>query len=51
MSSKKVIGTASQKELVKMYSDYVSKYKADFFTNLGLGVVQGERKGLTIKML
>ena len=34
-----------------MYSDYVSKYKAGFFNNLGLGVVQGERKGLTIKML
>ncbi|UCE13562.1 MAG: aminotransferase class III-fold pyridoxal phosphate-dependent enzyme, partial [Candidatus Heimdallarchaeota archaeon] len=48
---KKVIGTLSQQEIVKMYADYVSKYKAGFFENLGLGVVQGERSGIFIKML
>ncbi|MFX1284237.1 MAG: aspartate aminotransferase family protein [Promethearchaeota archaeon] len=48
---KKIIGTARQKELVKLYSDYVSKYKVGFFESLGLGVIQGERKGVKIKML
>ncbi|MFX0208944.1 MAG: aminotransferase class III-fold pyridoxal phosphate-dependent enzyme, partial [Candidatus Hodarchaeota archaeon] len=50
-SSSKIIGTAQQVELVKLYSKYVSKYKASFFESLGLGVVQGERKGVRIKML
>lgn len=50
-SKKEIIGTLSQKELVKLYSDYVSKPKADFFDNLGLGVIQGIRKGIRIKML
>lgn len=48
---KKVIGTLSQEEIVKLYADYVSKYKADFFERLGLGVVQGDRSGIFIKML
>ncbi|MFW9906200.1 MAG: aspartate aminotransferase family protein [Candidatus Thorarchaeota archaeon] len=52
MSSKKrIIGTTGQKDLVQMYADYVSKYKADFFNNLGLGIVQGKRDQLVIKML
>ncbi len=50
-SEKRIIGAVNQEELVKMYAKYVSKHKAAFFTSLGLGVVQGERKGLTIKML
>lgn len=50
-SSKEIIGTLSQKELVKIYSDFVSKPKADFFENLGLGAIQGIRDGIRIKML
>lgn len=48
---KRIIGTESQRSLVKMYSKYVSKYKADFFKTVGLGLVQGERDGIRIKML
>ncbi len=36
----------SQRDIVKMYSKYVCKPKADFFKNLGLGLVQGKRKGI-----
>ncbi|MFX1515372.1 MAG: aspartate aminotransferase family protein [Promethearchaeota archaeon] len=50
-SNNKIIGTTSQKDLVQMYMDYVSKYKAEFFDNLGLGVVQGQREKLMIRML
>ncbi len=50
-SGKKIIGTTGQRDLVQMYAEYVSKYKAGFFDSLGLGVVQGERRGLMIKML
>ncbi|MHA2295811.1 MAG: class-III pyridoxal-phosphate-dependent aminotransferase [Candidatus Hodarchaeales archaeon] len=48
---KRVIGTQSQKSIIKLYSEFVSKPKADFYTNLGLGFVQGERKGIRIKTL
>jgi acetylornithine/succinyldiaminopimelate/putrescine aminotransferase len=52
MSSRdRIIGTLSQKELVKIYSDFVSKPKANFFENLGLGAIQGEREGIRIKMI
>jgi acetylornithine/succinyldiaminopimelate/putrescine aminotransferase len=34
-----------------MYATYVSSAKAQFFKNLGLGAIQGERKGLRVKML
>jgi acetylornithine/succinyldiaminopimelate/putrescine aminotransferase len=52
MASKKAImGTLPQKELLKMYSEYVSGPKAAFFKNLGLGFVQGERQGIFIKSL
>ncbi|MFX0125521.1 MAG: aspartate aminotransferase family protein [Candidatus Hodarchaeota archaeon] len=50
-SRKKIIGTAGQNSLVQMYADYVSKHKAGFFDSLGLGVIQGERKEIIIKML
>jgi len=50
-SRKKIIGATRQKDLVQMYADYVSKYKAGFFASLGLGVVQGKREELMIKML
>lgn len=50
-SRKKIIGTTGQKDLVQMYADYVSKYKAGFFDSLGLGVIQGKREELVIKML
>ena len=46
-----VIGSRRQKDLVQLYSNFVSKPKAGFFTSLGLGVIQGERKGIRIKML
>ncbi len=47
----RVIGSRRQEELVQLYADFVSKPKADFFTSIGLGVIQGERKGIHIKML
>ena len=50
-SRDRIIGTLSQKELVKIYSDFVSKPKANFFENLGLGAIQGIREGIRIKML
>lgn len=52
MTSEKIImGTLPQKELLKMYSEYVSAPKASFFKDLGLGFVQGERQGIYIKSL
>lgn len=48
---KKIIGSESQRDIIKMYSTYVNKYKASFFKMAGLGVVQGERDHLNIKML
>ncbi|MHA1380592.1 MAG: class-III pyridoxal-phosphate-dependent aminotransferase [Candidatus Helarchaeota archaeon] len=47
----KIIGTEKQRILVKMYSDYVNKYKAQFFKDVQLNLVQGERSGLNVKML
>ncbi|MHA1732243.1 MAG: class-III pyridoxal-phosphate-dependent aminotransferase [Promethearchaeota archaeon] len=49
--NEKVIGTRGQRELVKLYSRHVSKAKASFFRSVGLGVVQGEREGIYIRML
>ncbi len=52
MSQKrKIIGSESQKNIVKMYSTYVNKYKASFFKKLGFGIVQGERDRFHVKML
>ncbi len=50
-SEGKIIGSMPQKTLYKMYAQYISKPKADFFKSLGLGVIQGKREGLTISML
>lgn len=46
-----VIGSRSQKELVKLYAKHVSRAKATFFKSLGLGIVQGRREGLHIQSL
>jgi putrescine aminotransferase len=50
-SEKTIMGTLPQKELLKMYSEFVSGPKAAFFKDLGLGFVQGERQGIYIKSL
>ncbi|MFX0100171.1 MAG: aspartate aminotransferase family protein [Candidatus Hodarchaeota archaeon] len=47
----KIIGSERQKELIKMYAEYVCKPKAQFFKGVGLGMVQGERNRLMLKML
>ncbi|MFX0060977.1 MAG: aspartate aminotransferase family protein [Candidatus Hermodarchaeota archaeon] len=47
----KIIGSQDQESLVKLYSEYVSKYKAEFFSNLDLGVIQGKREGIWIRTL
>ncbi|MFW9992130.1 MAG: aspartate aminotransferase family protein [Candidatus Odinarchaeota archaeon] len=47
----RIIGNQSQESLVNIYSEYVSKPKADFFTSIGLSFVQGERNGIRIKTL
>ncbi|MHA1520514.1 MAG: hypothetical protein ACTSRK_10075, partial [Promethearchaeota archaeon] len=41
----------SQRDLIRMYSKYVCKPKADFFKNLGLGMVQGKRHGIYLHTL
>ncbi|MHA1728006.1 MAG: class-III pyridoxal-phosphate-dependent aminotransferase [Promethearchaeota archaeon] len=51
VKEKKIIGTLDQNSLVKMYSQFVSKPKVEFFKRVGLGVVQGQRNGIYIKML
>ncbi|MBN2157490.1 MAG: aspartate aminotransferase family protein [Candidatus Lokiarchaeota archaeon] len=51
MTEHKIIGSLSQKELVKLYSKYISKPKAEFFKSLGLGAIQGKREGIYIHML
>ena len=51
MKNNSLIGSDSQSRLVEKYSRYVSEPKASFFSKLGLGVIQGERKGLYIEML
>lgn len=51
MKNNSIIGSDSQSILVEKYSRYVSEPKALFFAKLGLGVIQGERKGLYIEML
>ena len=48
---RKIIGSESQKTIVKMYSTFVNKYKASFFKKLGFGIVQGERDRFHVKML
>jgi acetylornithine/succinyldiaminopimelate/putrescine aminotransferase len=40
-----------QKELVSLYSEFVSQPKAEFFKSLGLGAVQGERHGIYLATL
>ncbi|MCP4761084.1 MAG: aspartate aminotransferase family protein [archaeon] len=47
----KIIGSESQKSLVKYYSDHVNKPKADFFRSVGLGVIQGTRNGIYLNSL
>lgn len=47
----RIIGTLSQKELIKLYSTYISTPKANFFTNLSLGMIQGHREGIYIHAL
>ena len=49
--NEKIIGSESQRALIKMYSAYVNKYKASFFKDIRLDVVQGERARLHVKML
>ncbi|MFX0090385.1 MAG: aspartate aminotransferase family protein [Candidatus Hodarchaeota archaeon] len=49
--TRRVIGSQDQESIIKLYSEYVSKYKTEFFTNLDLGIVQGVREGIRIKML
>ena len=46
-----IFGSLDQESLIEMYSSYVSKPKADFFRKAGLGVIQGIREGINIKML
>ncbi len=48
---RKFIGTLSQKELIKLYSKHVNGPKVRFFKSFGLGVIPGEREGITIKTL
>lgn len=40
-----------QKTILNMYAEFVSHPKAQFFKDLGLGLVQGERNGIYIKTL
>jgi acetylornithine/succinyldiaminopimelate/putrescine aminotransferase len=51
MNQQKVFGTKKQEELVELYTRYVSEPKASFFKQIGLGVIQGRRKGIKIHML
>ncbi len=51
MGEKKTFNSLTQKEIINLYSDYVSKPKVEFFQNLGFGVVQAERHGIYLKML
>ncbi|MFW9880586.1 MAG: aspartate aminotransferase family protein [Candidatus Thorarchaeota archaeon] len=48
---KKFIGTLSQKELLKLYTNHVSGPKVRFFKNIGWGVIPGEREGVKFKTL
>ncbi|TFH26790.1 MAG: aspartate aminotransferase family protein [Promethearchaeota archaeon] len=41
----------SQRDIIRMYSKYVCKPKAEFFKNLGLGVVQDKRRGMYLYTL
>ncbi len=38
----------SQKDIIKTYAEHVNKPKANFFKDIGLGVVQGKREGIYI---
>jgi putrescine aminotransferase len=49
--TERIMGTASQKDLVKLYAEHVSAPKAQFFKDLGIAFVQGERRGIYIKTL
>ncbi|MHA2391211.1 MAG: class-III pyridoxal-phosphate-dependent aminotransferase [Promethearchaeota archaeon] len=48
---KKFIGSLSQKELLKLYSQHVNGPKVRFFKSLGLGVIPGERDGVILRTL
>lgn len=48
---KKIMGTLPQREIIKLYAKHVCKPKAEFFKGAGLGVVQGKRGGINVKML
>ncbi len=47
----RIMGTATQKDLVKIYAEHVSAPKAQFFKDLGIAFVQGERHGIYITAL
>jgi len=47
----KIIGSMSQKETFKLYSEHVSRYKAEFFDDIGLAIVQGKREGVWLHTL
>jgi len=48
---RKIFGTLDQASLIELYSRFISTPKANFFKSAGLGVIQGAREGITIKML
>ncbi|MHA1146105.1 MAG: class-III pyridoxal-phosphate-dependent aminotransferase [Candidatus Helarchaeota archaeon] len=48
---KQVIGTESQRSLIKDYARHVSEPKANFFKSIGFGVIQGKREGIRITTL
>jgi putrescine aminotransferase len=47
----KIIGSLSQRQLVNIYAKYVNQPKADFFSSLNLGLIQGKREAIWIEML
>lgn len=49
--TERITGTAAQKDLVKLYAEHVSAPKAQFFKDLGIAFVQGERHGIYITAL
>ncbi len=49
--TERITGTASQKDIVKLYAEHVSAPKAQFFKDLGIAFVQGERHGIYINAL
>ncbi|MBN2153575.1 MAG: aspartate aminotransferase family protein [Candidatus Lokiarchaeota archaeon] len=47
----RITGTASQRDIVRLYAEHVSAPKAQFFKDLGIAFVQGERHGIYLKAL